>query len=235
MTKNLIGKAFAVALIGLCGLVIAISAIQFRADFLSWEAHYLRQSWERVGGLPPLDSVERAQSLYQRALEFRPGYPDYHLSLAYLYRLAVFHHHQDPETFERLARESLHHNRMAQLQRPTWSYSYSQAVVVKNYLGEHDAEWHEMFAMAWATGPWDDINLVQLAEAGIMRWPFIDATQRQITLTALVRANRFSRGNTSYLQEIAQTYGRLATLCTALADFDIVEAQGSALPRGFCP
>jgi hypothetical protein len=227
-------RSLALLLILICAASLLYAASNFRNDLLYWEAHFMQQRWNQAGSLPDLEAIHRAQQLHRKALSWTPDNPAHLDSLVYLLRLELFHV-IDTDTYIGMAREALAMSETARQQRPTWSYNYSQAALFKSMLGEYDDEWEWLLQQAWALGPWEEINLVQVAEAGILRWPSLNAEQRERTLTAMVRAMRHSRSSSDYLQAILQDYARKEPICAELATFDILTAGGRPLPRNFCP
>ena len=221
-------------LIALCLLIIGYSARAFRADLLHWEAHYIQTSWIERREYPTEEELAKSQELYQKALEWQPNYPAYHDALAYLFRLEMLIT-SDPTEYERLGRESIANNKAALKNRPIWPSSYSQIVLVKGLLGEFDDEWHEYYLKAFELGPWGEVNLVQIAEAGIMYWPWLEEGKQNIAFTSLLRAIEFDRSHAAYLRATMDTHARTAVICQRI---EITEARlpqsDRAIPRNLC-
>lgn len=233
-TPSTKGKIIASLLIVLCVGIIGYVAREFRADLLYWEAHYMQKHWTETGGYPPLDELQEAKQLYQTALKWVPGYPAYHDSLAYLLRLEMSLT-PDPAEYERLGHESIRNNQIALENRPIWPSSYSQMAIVKSLLGEFDQDWLDYYQTAFEMGPWEEVNLVQITEAGMMRWPYLVESQQQIAITSLLRALQYNRDHSIYIRQVMDTYARTEIICAILLESNATLPEtGQTLPRNLC-
>lgn len=227
-------RCIVILLMILCLLVITYSSREFRADLLQWEAHYIQKSWTEREELPTTEELEKSQALYRKALEWLPNYPAYHDALAYLLRLEMLTT-SDPIEYEVLARESISHNKAALKYRPIWPASYSQIVIVKSLLGEFDEEWYEYYRKAFELGPWDEVNLIQLAEAGIMYWPWLQKEYQEITITSILRVINYDRAHIAYLRKKMDTYVRTEEICALISENKLVlPLSGRQMPQSFC-
>ena len=223
-----------ILLMALCLLAISYSAREFRADLLHWQAHYIQKSWTERREFPTVEELEKSQALYKKALEWLPNYPAYHDALAYLLRLEMLIT-SDPIEYDKLAQESIANNKSALKYRPIWPTSYSQIVIVKSLLGEFDEEWHDYYIQAFELGPWDEVNLIQLAEAGIMYWPWMEENYQEITITSILRTIDYDRNNIEYVRDTMDTYNRLEDICLLISQQDLaLPISGRGIPRNLC-
>ena len=202
-------------------VLVFLSSLSFRellADILHWEVHYMQKHWAQQEGYPPETEILHGLENYRKALVWMPDYPAYHESLAYLLRLRM-HYLADPDEYVETGELSIQHSKSALENRPLWPYGYSQIAIVKGQLGQFDDEWLTYYREAMARGPWDLVNLMQIFEAAMMRWPILKPEDREIGLTALLRVLAFDWRHTPYMRSIMDNFARTNDVC------GIIEAE----------
>ena len=114
--------------------------------------------------------------------------------------------------------QALQQFRRATALRPSWPYAWSALAYAKLVAGEHDQEFGYAMQQAAHYGP-SRIGINQrLAEIGLISWPKLDNTLRELSLSQSSYTARYSLQTRKELFALAAELGRVELLCEHLND-----------------
>lgn len=107
---------------------------------------------------------------------------------------------------------------------PLWPFAWVDLASAKLMLREYDARLAEALQQAQRLGPWRLRVNTAVARIGLQAWPRLDASTRQVVLTAAERAILVNPRSAKSLLALAERRGRRGVLCNGLPA-DLLQAQ----------
>lgn len=197
------------SLIALCAIGLIFYASRYLlANLYANQVEYSLGSWQ-LSAPTQLSQVDAIIHSAEQANQLHPDHPHY-LTLAakaWQWRYLVSGASDSSALHQGLALY-----RQALTLRPNWANNHADVVRAKLWLGELDSEFNQAFMLADKYGAMTPAVHQVLAEAGLLSWPMLDKTQRQIT-TAHVALGLLHRKSRTAVIDFLTRHQRLAYGC----------------------
>jgi hypothetical protein len=212
--------------LALAALLLAVTSFGYTlSEYHSYQGKRYEKHWEKRGSISSIEQWQRARWWMQRALMFNDHNPDTNLRMARILEWYSFTPEPDGELIRvNLSEAAVAIDRAIAL-RPEQGFGYSSRALLKARRWQVDESLSEDIARAMELAPWERVGQLQLMHAGLLTWPALDDTGRQLMIENLVASAEYRPDMVATMFNIASEYGHKAALCNRLAELYLVSAN----------
>ena len=185
------------------------------ADLHAYSPRQHLEHWQSQGSMPSQAEVTAQLGNIEQALDWQPDNAEFHDIKGLLnYYLAIHSYHDgDQHGYDSHLQASLQSYRNATQLRPNWPYSWANLALMKAAAATFDDEYRTAIHKATNLGPWENGVNINISEAGLIGWAFLDSATKAIVTDNLERT---IKRNTKQLKLRLTAINKLGLACILL-------------------
>ena len=222
-------RLFVFGVLAITALTAAMTSFRYTvAEAYSFLGKKYERHWESRGKVSSEQEWQQAQSHMRSAFAWNIENPDGWLRAARMHEWYAFTPSPNPELLAASLVSASTAVDAGLALRPDDGYGLSQRAMLKVRRGAVDAALSSDMVAAQRLAPWEATVQRRLAYAGVAAWSELDSVGRQVLLKGLSAAAIHQPHMAEEMLEIADHFGRLGLLCSALSaqEFQSMQAAG---------
>jgi hypothetical protein len=209
--------SFSVMIVVLAALILS-SIPSMLANIYAHQFDRQENRWKKSLKSVDVDNWNKAYSSLSTAIKMDPYNPDYLEMMGRLYSWKYWINSSNDIDLKSLglSGEALQRVSQSLVQRPYWSYGWSQKAYLKFLMGEVDSEFWQAYENALASGRWEKEVFYNLMNAGAGAWSSLSWTQRDVVVSVFQRAIIFDKKIAFRVLSILKSHKMKAPFCYSL-------------------